>query len=53
VARFEQYQRQAHGQPDYVLFQSWQSHPVLCLPESNPTSFTGVISTYLTATSAS
>jgi hypothetical protein len=26
---------------------------VLCLPETNPTSFTGVISTYLTATSAS
>jgi hypothetical protein len=53
VARFEQYQRQAQGQPDYVLFQSWQSHPVLCLPETNPTSFTGVISTYLTATGAS
>jgi hypothetical protein len=53
VARFEQYQRQAQGQPDYVLFQSWQSHPVLCLPETNPASFTGVIDTYLTATSAS
>jgi hypothetical protein len=53
VARFEQYQRQAQGQPDYVLFQSWESHPVLCLPETNPASFTGVIDTYLTATSAS
>jgi hypothetical protein len=50
VARFEDYQRQAAGQPDYVLFQSWQPHPTSCLPESDPATFTGVINTYITAT---
>jgi hypothetical protein len=50
VARFEEYQRQAGGQPDYVLFQSWQPRPTLCLPESDPATFTGVIDTYITAT---
>jgi hypothetical protein len=50
VARFEEYQRQAGGQPDYVLFQSWQHRPTLCLPESDPATFTGVIDTYITAT---
>jgi hypothetical protein len=48
--RFEQYQRQAGGRPDYVLFQSWQPRPTWCLPETNPTTFTGVINTYITAT---
>jgi hypothetical protein len=52
VARFEEYQRQAGGRPDYVLFQSWQPRPTLCLPESDPASFTGVIDTYITATGA-
>jgi hypothetical protein len=50
VTRFEQYQRQASGQPDYVLFQSWQPRPTLCLPESDPATFTGAIDTYIAAT---
>jgi hypothetical protein len=50
VARFEEYQRQVGGRPDYVLFQSWQPRPTLCLPENNPATFTGVIDTYITAT---
>jgi hypothetical protein len=53
VARFEQYQRQAGGTPAYVLFQSWQSHPTRCLPESDSATFTGVINTYITATTRS
>jgi hypothetical protein len=52
VTRFEQYQRQARGQPDYVLFQSWQPRPTLCLPESDPATFTGAIDTYIAATAA-
>jgi hypothetical protein len=52
VARFEEYQRLAGGQPDYVLFQSWQHWPTLCLPESDPATFTGAIDTYITATVA-
>jgi hypothetical protein len=50
TARFEEYQGQAGGQPDYVLFQSWQPRPTLCLPETDPATFTGVIDTYLSAT---
>jgi hypothetical protein len=52
AARFEEYQGQAGGQPDYVLFQSWQPRPTLCLPETDPTTFTGVIDTYISATTS-
>ena len=52
VARFEEYQHRAGGQPDYVLFQSWQPRPTLGLPETDPATFTGVIDTYVTATAA-
>jgi len=47
VARFRIYQGAAGGQPDIVLFQSWEVHPRFCLPESNPTTFTGVLDTYI------
>jgi hypothetical protein len=50
VARFEEYQQQEAGRPDYVLFQSWQPLPSRCLPETNPTTFTGLVDTYVTAT---
>jgi hypothetical protein len=52
VADFEEYQQQDGGRPDYVLFQSWQSRPRRSLPETDPTSFTGLIDTYETATEA-
>ena len=50
VARFQIYQGQNGGQPDYVFFQSWETHPQYCLPESDPTTFTGVIDAYIDAT---
>lgn len=50
VARFDQFQGLDGGAPDYVLFQSWEPHPTMCLPESSATTFTGVINAYLTAT---
>jgi hypothetical protein len=50
VARFHTYQGVNGGRPDYVLFQSWEPHPQFCLPESNPTTFTGVLDAYLDAT---
>lgn len=50
VARFEMYQGQAGGSPDYVLFQSWEPYPALCLPETDPTTFTGVLDAYIKAT---
>ncbi len=51
VARFQSYQGSSNGgSPDYVLFQSWEPHPQLCLPESDPTPFTGAIAAYVKAT---
>ena len=50
VARFEEYQQQDQGRPNYVLFQSWEPRPTRCLPETDPTTFTGLIDTYITAT---
>jgi len=52
VARFESYQVQNGNRPDYVLFQSWQPHPEFCLPETDPTTFTGVLDAYINATAA-
>ena len=51
VARFQAFQGTANGQPDYVLFQSWMPYPVYCLPEGTPSSLTGVVRSYLQATS--
>jgi hypothetical protein len=34
------------GQPDHILFQSWVDHPDRVLPETDPTTFTGLIRTY-------
>ena len=51
IARFQAYQGTNGGEPDYVLFQSWEPHPQLCLPESDATTFTGVIDAYIKATS--
>jgi hypothetical protein len=49
VERFKIYEEQHGGRPDYVLFQSWEPHPKRCLPESDPTTFTGVIDAYINA----
>ena len=49
VERFKIYEQEHGGRPDYVLFQSWEPHPKRCLPESDPTTFTGVIDAYLGA----
>jgi hypothetical protein len=51
IARFESYQGANGGQPDYVLFQSWETYPQLCLPETDPATFTGVLDAYIDATS--
>ncbi len=50
VARFELYQGTNGGRPDFVLFQSWEPFPEFCLPETDPTSFTGVLDSYIQAT---
>jgi hypothetical protein len=51
VERFTTYQGQSGGNPDFVLFQSWETHPVYCLPETNATTFTGALDAYVQATS--
>ena len=49
VARFQLYQGSNGGQPDYVLLQSWDPYPQFCLPETDSTTFTGVIDAYIDA----
>ncbi|MGD0161039.1 MAG: hypothetical protein ABSB39_01105 [Candidatus Sulfotelmatobacter sp.] len=51
LSRFQTYQGQNGGQPDYVLFQSWEPEPQYCLPETDPTTFTGLLDAYIEATS--
>ena len=51
MTRFETYQGENGGQPDFVLFQSWEPYPQYCLPESDSTTFTGVLDAYIDATS--
>ncbi len=51
MTRFYMYQGDHGGKPDYVLFQSWEQHPQFLLPETNPFTFTGVLDSYIEATS--
>ncbi len=50
LARFRIYEIKNGGRPDFVLFQSWEAHPRFCLPENDPTTFTGVIYEYVQET---
>lgn len=47
--RIVKHQIQDGGKPDQILFQSWEDHPDLVLPETDPMTFTGLIRTYATA----
>jgi hypothetical protein len=47
--RILRHQFEDGGQPDQILFQSWVDHPDFVLPETDPTTFTGLIRTYFTA----
>ncbi len=50
VTRFQAYEGAANGgRPDIALFQSWMLHPWKCLPETDPTTFTGVLDAYIAA----
>jgi hypothetical protein len=40
------YELEAGGRPEHVLFQSWQDHPDRALPETEPYTFTGFIVRY-------
>ena len=44
--RIETYEGRLGGRPDQIVFQSWTDHPDHVLPESDPTTFTGLLSAY-------
>jgi hypothetical protein len=44
--RIERYEVDAGGTPDHVLFQSWQDRPNRTLPDSDPSTFTGLVRSY-------
>jgi hypothetical protein len=50
--RVTRYELEEGGQPEHVLFQSWQDKPDRTLPESDPYTFTGFIRTYFEDRSA-
>lgn len=50
--RVKRYELQTGGQPDQVLFQSWNDKPDRVLPESEPYTFTNFIDGYFTDKSA-
>src|SRR3990172_4294487 len=50
--RIETYEGRLGGRPDQIVFQSWTDHPDHVLPESDPTTFTGLLSAYFGVRSA-
>jgi len=45
--RFVEFEVIAGGRPDRAIFQSWHYHPHQLLPETDPTTFTHLVSRYL------
>jgi len=49
AARMYTYEGMTGGRPDQVILQSWMDHPDRVLPESDPSTFTGLILRYFGA----
>ncbi len=47
LARAQTFASTSGSAPDFVFFQSWDPYPQYCLPEGDPTTFTGVVAAYL------
>jgi len=47
LARAQTFASTSGSAPDFVFFQSWDPYPHACLPESDPTTFTGVVKSYI------
>jgi hypothetical protein len=47
VTRFQTFTSTSGSAPDFVFFQSWDPYPQYCLPETDPTTFTGVVKAYI------
>jgi len=45
-AHIDAYESRTGGEPDHLVFQSWMDHPDRVLPDSDPTTFTGLIRQY-------
>ncbi|HEY4606563.1 MAG TPA: hypothetical protein VIH55_02855, partial [Acidimicrobiia bacterium] len=45
--RFYTYEQARGGEPDQVVLQSWHFYPTRVLPESDPSTFTGLINRYI------
>jgi hypothetical protein len=45
-AHIDAYEAAIGGKPDHLVFQSWMDHPDRALPDSDPTTFTGLIRQY-------
>jgi len=48
IARAQAFTSTSGSAPDFVFFQSWDTYPEYCLPETDPTTFTGVVKAYIT-----
>jgi hypothetical protein len=44
--RAREFEQEAGGRPDHVLFQSWDDHPDFVLPDDQPNTFTNLIRVY-------
>ena len=47
LARAQTFASTSGSAPDFVFFQSWDPYPHSCLPETDPTTFTGTVKAYL------
>jgi hypothetical protein len=52
IARFQAFFGAPGSAPDFVLFQSWNPYPQYCLPESDPTTFMGVVKAFIDSKTA-
>jgi hypothetical protein len=50
--RVKRYELEAGGQPDHIIFQSWNDKPDHVLPESDPTAYTSFLKAYFEDKSA-
>jgi hypothetical protein len=47
LARAQTFASTSGSAPDFVFFQSWDPYPHSCLPETDPTTFTGTVKAYI------
>lgn len=47
ISHFKAYESEGRSPPSAAMIQSWDAHPTHCLPESNKTSMTALVSDYV------